>query len=79
MILNNIGNVHYNQGKIEEALEYYHKTLNIYKKIGNESIDQANTLKNIGYVNFNQSKIKQALEYYSRALNIYEKIGKESN
>jgi len=39
MILNNIGNVHYNQGKIEEALEYYHKTLNIYKKIGNESID----------------------------------------
>ena len=52
--LNNIGNVYYDQNKLNLALEYYNRALSIKEKVkGKESFDCADTLHNIGYVYMN--------------------------
>jgi tetratricopeptide (TPR) repeat protein len=85
---NNIGLIHHNQGdpsitssKEESlragqalALEYYHKSLEIYEEIGDKR-GMAYSYNNIGYIHDNQGDIPLALEYYHKSLKIQEEIG----
>ena len=54
-----------NQGKYEEALDYYNKALTIkINKLGEDHPDVA------GNVYQNQGKYEEALDYYNKALTI---------
>jgi tetratricopeptide (TPR) repeat protein len=64
--------------KDEKAKENYRSAVEIYNKIGTESIKCPYKLQNIGRMHYQQNEKTKALEYYQRALAIYEKIGKES-
>ena len=56
--LNNIGLDYKDQGKLNEALEYYSRALNIKERVkGKESFDCANTLHSIGLVYKKQGKL----------------------
>jgi CHAT domain-containing protein len=75
--LNNIGVIHYNQGDIPLALDYWHKSLKIQEEIGN-NIGIADSYNNIGYIHKQQGDIPLALEYWHKSLKIYEEIGNKS-
>jgi tetratricopeptide (TPR) repeat protein len=74
--LNNIGLVLKNQGKNDEALVYFNKSLDIYRKVfGTEEHSSiATTLNNIGSVLENQGKNDEALVYYNKSLDINRKV-----
>jgi tetratricopeptide (TPR) repeat protein len=57
-IINNIGLVYRNKGKLNYAIEQYAKALSIYEGLkGMESLECAATLNNIGLVHQNQGKL----------------------
>lgn len=72
--LNSIGFIHNSQGEIPKALEYFHKSMKISKKIGKKD-EIASNLINIGYIYKNQGDTSKALEYYNKSLKVYEEIG----
>ncbi|CAF0924225.1 unnamed protein product [Rotaria sordida] len=57
------------KGDYKRALEYYNKTLSIWKKIFSENdLDIAMCLNNIGCLYENEKKYLEALEYHQKAL-----------
>ncbi|PCJ83461.1 MAG: hypothetical protein COA57_11185 [Flavobacteriales bacterium] len=62
------------QGKIETALAYNHKSLKILEQSGDKKSIAA-VLNNIGYIYENQGDIEKGLDYYHKSLKIKEKIG----
>jgi tetratricopeptide (TPR) repeat protein len=53
------------QGDYPKALEWYHKTLKIYKKVlPKEHPDTATTYNNIAFVYYKQRDYHKALEWY---------------
>ena len=74
---NNIGLVLDDEGKHEEALNYYQKALAIREKVlGTEHPNTATTYHNIGFSYYKMKKYDTALEYMNKALAIFqEKLG----
>jgi len=72
--LNNIGNIYFVRGKLEEALKSYQDALTIHKEIS-KPLGQANTLLNIGRVYFNQDKKTEAMQLFGEARAIFLEIG----
>lgn len=70
--LKNIGIAYYYQGKDVEALDFWKKSLEIFKSM-NDEIGTANILNNIGAIYFNQKDLTNALEYYLQSLKLAEK------
>jgi tetratricopeptide (TPR) repeat protein len=64
--------------KNQKAKENYRSAMDIFNKIGTESIKSPNKLSNIGLMHYIQNEKTKGFEYYERALEIHEKIGKES-
>ncbi len=71
--LNIIGMASANKGSWDKAIEYYLKTLEIFKEIGNKK-GIGNCYNNIGIVYQSQSDYPKSLEYYLKALKIREEI-----
>ena len=73
---NNIAIIYKNQGKYEEALEMYTKSLDIKTRIygGDNHPDVATSYNNIGNVYNRQGQYERALEYYQKALEIDIKV-----
>ncbi|MBU0764605.1 MAG: tetratricopeptide repeat protein [Bacteroidetes bacterium] len=72
-ILNDIGFVCDNMGRIPEALEYYNKSMDIDRRLDDRK-GMSTSLNNIGYIYYNQGDILKALEYFHRSLHIREDI-----
>ncbi len=74
---NNIGAVYDTQGKNEEALEYYQKSLDIkIRVVGGDHPDVAASYTNIGIVYGNKGDRAAATEMYTKAYHIYlKKLG----
>ena len=74
--MQNIGSVLNEQGKYEEALEHYNKSLEIDPKVfgTDEHATIATTLQNIGSVLNEQGKYNEALEHYNKSLEIDRKV-----
>jgi len=54
----NIGNLHENNIKFNEALQYYNKALSIFERVeGKESLYYAKTLSNVGNLYYGQGKL----------------------
>jgi len=73
---NNIAIIYKNQGKYEEALELYTKSLDIKTRIygGDNHPDVAASYTNIGVVYCRQGQYERVLEYYQKALEINIKV-----
>lgn len=71
--LNNIGIINGEEGKMQIAIEYYLKSLNVH--IENQyKLGMTSALNNLGFVYDNNGDIPKALEYYHKALKIQEEI-----
>lgn len=78
-LLNKMGNVYYDQGNYEKALECNIKALEIRENVlGKEHPDTAMTYNSIAVVYDDQGNYEKALEYHKKALEVREKVlGKE--
>lgn len=67
--LNIIGNIYFDLGNIDKALENYMKGLSIARRIKNR-VREANLLNNIGEIYSNLDVYDDAIKYYSMSLDI---------
>ena len=72
--LQTLGNVHYNLGEYDQALNYYHRSLAIKQEIEDRQ-GEASSLNNIAMVHYNLGGHEQALDHHRRSLAIRQKIG----
>jgi serine phosphatase RsbU (regulator of sigma subunit)/Tfp pilus assembly protein PilF len=75
--INNLGVVSSSQGKLERALDYFKKDLEIYRLLGNKEME-AYQLKNIGTTNLSLGKVSEALADYYKCLKIYESLNNQA-
>jgi signal transduction histidine kinase len=68
----NLGNVYWNMGNYDLALEYYFISLNISQKVNNK-LGIASALNNIGNVYQEVKNYDRAIEYYKQSEDIAEK------
>jgi len=71
---NNLGFYYESKGDIENALNYYHKSLKIEEKTDNK-FGLATILNNIGQLYYRQGSKDKVLEYYFRSLKLRQEIG----
>ncbi len=74
MALKTIGIAYYYQGKDVEALDYWQKSLETFKRMG-DIVGESNILSNIGAIYFNKGDDAKALEFYLQSLTLAEKTG----
>ena len=73
IIYNNLGLCHVNKGNSAQALNYFHKTINIYKIIFPSNHPRlAITYLNLGLVYAKQENYPTALEYFFKTNDIYQ-------
>ena len=68
-----LGNDAYNEGKLDVALDYYKKALEISKKTGERNTETA-ALSNIGLVYSALSKYDESIKYYQELMQLSEEI-----
>jgi adenylate cyclase len=73
-ILNNIGNLYFDQNNYPLSLEYYQRSLAIIEELGDKK-GIANSLNNIGSIHSSQGNHARTMEYYQKSLAIQEEIG----
>jgi tetratricopeptide (TPR) repeat protein len=79
-LFHQLGWVKGDQGKYEEAVEFYEKSIKIEQKIFSPNHpDLATSYSNIGLVYTNMGKYPQALSYYEKALEILQKTLPENH
>ena len=72
--LNNLGNVYRSWGQYAKAVEYYEKSLEIKRKIGDVK-GEGLTLSNLGEVYRHRGEHDKALASFQKGVEIYVKIG----
>ena len=72
--LNNKGYLFNNLGDIEQALDYFHKSLAIQIEVGDKA-GQSYSLNNIGYIYSGQKQFIKALEYYIKSYGLQRQLG----
>lgn len=65
------------QGKDEEALKWYQRSLAGYQKDGAENIGALQMVRCIGLLLCRQKKYEEAMKYFNRALAGFELVGKD--
>ena len=75
--LHNQGNVHYVQGRYEEAEKLYQDSLKIDKELGDKS-GIAITLHQLGMIHQKQGRYEEAVKMYHDSLKINEALGNKS-
>ena len=72
-LLNNKGNVYYQKGELDHALDYYKMSLVIREEIG-DKLDIAASLNNLGIVYRMKGELGPALNKFKRSLSLKEEI-----
>ena len=72
--LNNLGFLNLNKGKIEDALEYYFKSLKIRESI-NDYPGMATSYNSIGSIYSNQGELEKAKAFFEKSLAMRKIIG----
>lgn len=68
---NNLGTVHFTEGQIEKAQDYYTKALHIYvTKLGANHPNTATIYSNLGHIYNMKKEYNQALEFYKKDLDV---------
>jgi tetratricopeptide (TPR) repeat protein len=77
-VLNELGIVSAQQGKLAESRAYFTRVMHLDEKHNPGSFGASQTLRNLGIVAEMQRDFGSAHEYYARALAIEERVGKDS-
>jgi len=64
------------RGEIQDALEYYTRSLEINQEIGERS-GEAEVYNNLGFTHYNLGNIDKAMDYFTRAIGLYEELGRK--
>ena len=72
------GVVFHTKGELEEALEYYQESLELYKEV-DEKQEISSILNNLGVLCRNKGDLYTALKYYEESLEIYQEIGNKDD
>lgn len=75
--LNAIGDVYFDLGEYESALDYYQQALALRQSIG-DRYGMARTQNNLGRTYSKLGKLSQSLEFYQLALNLANSLGDEA-
>ena len=75
--LNNIGSCYNNTGFFKLALNFYLKSLTMYRSLDDLKLDEAHTIENVGVLYKRLSDLPLALEYFDKSLAIYESLNSE--
>ncbi|MFX0061019.1 MAG: tetratricopeptide repeat protein [Candidatus Hermodarchaeota archaeon] len=68
------GNIYWQKGDWDTALEHYQQSLALREQIGNKS-DIAVSLNNIGVIYHSKGELNSAIDYYQRSLTLREALG----
>ena len=80
LLLNNLGELLQDQGKLDEAAPYYEQALAIDKKVyGEEHPDVATGLNNLASLLYGQGKLDEAAPYVEQSLAIWKKVHGEEH
>lgn len=71
--LNNIGIINGEEGRMQQAIDYYLRSLDVHIENHNKT-GMTTVLNNLGFIYDNNGDIPKALEYYHKALKIQEEI-----
>jgi tetratricopeptide (TPR) repeat protein/CHAT domain-containing protein len=74
MVCNNLAMVYNGLGQTSKAVEYYEKSLEICRKVGDVR-GEGQTLNNLGVLYDGWGQYQKAVEYYEKALEIKRKVG----
>ncbi|GAA2635119.1 AfsR/SARP family transcriptional regulator [Paractinoplanes durhamensis] len=72
--LSDLGRLHRRQGRLDEAVDTYRRSLALYADLG-EHAAEAVALRNLGSVHWRLGNYRQAAENYRRAGERYERLG----
>jgi len=72
--LGNLALLHYQQGRISEALEHYHQALAIAREVGDRR-GEGIKLGDLANLHHQQGHLPEALEHYQQALVIHREVG----
>ncbi len=72
--LHNLGNVHYFQGRYDEAVEMYQKSLKISVELG-DRLMIAGILHQIGMIHQDQGRYDEAVKMHQESMKIFEALG----
>lgn len=72
--LNNLGNLYWIAGRLDQALDHYLKALGIQRQLDAQQYT-ASTLNNIGTIYCTQGKMGEARAYFEESLSIQESLG----
>jgi tetratricopeptide (TPR) repeat protein len=72
--LHHLGIIHQDQGRYDEAVEMYQKSLKIEEELGNRS-GIASTLHQLGNVQYDRGRYDEAVTMYKESLKISEELG----
>ncbi len=72
----NLANVYYNQGDLEEALNYYSEAAEVSAKTGNKNY-QGVIYNNIGNVYADKGDDEKAIEYYDKSIKLRQEVGND--
>ena len=74
-----IGNIYFNKGNYDRALENFNIDKNLKEKNGMmNSLDYANTLSNIAIVLYSKGEYDKSIDYFNKSQSIREDLGKRS-
>lgn len=76
--LNELGNAYVDQGKWDEALECYERSLSLRRE-ANDHRGEMVVLNNLGALYHRQGRWEEALGYYSRSRHLAQGLGEESS
>jgi tetratricopeptide (TPR) repeat protein len=75
--LHHLGIIHQDQGRYDEAMEMYQKSMKIEKELGDKS-GIAGTLHQMGNLHFMQDRYDEAMEMYQKSMKIEKELGDKS-
>ena len=76
--LGSLGNVAYKHGKLDEAEQWWKRTLTIQEKLAPGSLNAAIAINNLALVAYSRGKLDEAEQWWKRALIIFEKLAPDS-
>ncbi|MGL5877343.1 MAG: CHAT domain-containing protein [Xenococcaceae cyanobacterium] len=76
--LNALGEVHFDLGEYDKALDYYQQALNVRQSLG-DRYGAIRTLNNLGQIYRQMGKSVEAIEFYQQALRDSDALGDATN
>jgi tetratricopeptide (TPR) repeat protein len=76
-VLGNLGLLHYEQGQLKQALDYYEGALAIHREVGSRRFE-GTVLGNLGLLRFEMGELEESRAQYEAAIATHRAVGKSA-